>query len=209
MTEGDSKVILARAPADQVSDSHAWCHRQSGYQLQRALLSIPEKRQNFRRTLYSTSSYSSQTRLAATAHRLDSQPQLTDSTRSHSSQTRFAATAHRLDSQPQLTDSPRSYSSQTFNLLWMTGVFPNSWREAFVIPVLKAGKSCLDPLHYRPIALTSAQGKLLEKLVNLRLTWHLERHGLLVNSQCGFRKHWNTVDHVARSYSRLSRPLEF
>ena len=44
---------------------------------------------------------------------------------------------------------------QLFNLLWMTGVFPNSWREAFVIPVLKAGKSGLDPLHYRPTTTTT------------------------------------------------------
>ena len=36
----------------------------------------------------------------------------------------------------------------------------------------------------------------MEKLVDLRLTWHLGRHGLLANSQCGFRKHRSTVDQL-------------
>ena len=40
-----------------------------------------------------------------------------------------------------------------YNWLWETGTFPATWREATVIPILKPGKSGLDPLHYRPISL--------------------------------------------------------
>ena len=61
-----------------------------------------------------------------------------------------------------------------FNSLWSAGTYPDAWREATVIPLLKAGKSGHEPLHYRPISLTSSLGKLMEKLVNTRLTWFLE-----------------------------------
>ena len=36
-----------------------------------------------------------------------------------------------------------------FNSLWETGVFPDAWREETVVPILKPGRSGLDPLHYR------------------------------------------------------------
>ena len=83
-----------------------------------------------------------------------------------------------------------------FNTSWETGTFPEAWREATVIPLLKAGKSGLDPLHYRPISLTSSLSKLMEKMVNMRLSWFLEHHGVFTNAQCGFRKHRSSVDHI-------------
>ena len=54
MTEHDSMVIFARAPADWVGEGHAWGHLQTGHQSQRALASTPEKRQDFPRTLYTS-----------------------------------------------------------------------------------------------------------------------------------------------------------
>ena len=83
-----------------------------------------------------------------------------------------------------------------FNKIWETGEFPAAWREAVVIPLLKPGKDGSDPLHYRPISLTSCLCKLMEKLVNFRLTWFLERRNILSNVQCGFRKNRSTVDHL-------------
>ena len=84
----------------------------------------------------------------------------------------------------------------TLNSLWETGTFPAAWREATVIPILKPGKSGLDPQHYRPISLTSSLCKVMEKMVNVRLSWFLGRHGVFTNAQCGFRKHRSTVDHI-------------
>ena len=84
----------------------------------------------------------------------------------------------------------------TFNSLWETGTFPAAWRQATVIPILKPGKSGLNPLHYRPISLTSSLCKLMEKIVNVRLSWFLEHHGVFTNAQCGFRKHRSSVDHI-------------
>ena len=83
-----------------------------------------------------------------------------------------------------------------FNMVWRDGIFPAAWREAIVVPVLKPGKTGLDPLHYRPISLTSSLCKLLERMVHTRLTWYLEHCGVLSRIQCGFRKHRSTIDHM-------------
>ena len=83
-----------------------------------------------------------------------------------------------------------------YNWVWGTGTFPAAWREATVIPILMPGKSGLDPLHYRPISLTSSLCKLMEKMVNVQLSWFLEHSGVLTNAQCGFRKHRSAVDHI-------------
>ena len=68
----------------------------------------------------------------------------------------------------------------TFKTLWRQGDFPEAWKDAVVIPILKPGKTGLDPLHYRPISLTSALCKLMEKMVNARLTWFLEVQGFIL-----------------------------
>ena len=83
-----------------------------------------------------------------------------------------------------------------YNSLWEKGEFPPTWREATVIPIPKPGKSGLDPLHYRPISLTSALCKVMEKMVNSRLTWFLEKKDFFAREQCGFRKFRSTVDHI-------------
>ena len=36
----------------------------------------------------------------------------------------------------------------------------------------------------------------MEKMVNVRLSWVLEHHGVFTNAQCGFRKHRSAVDHI-------------
>ena len=83
-----------------------------------------------------------------------------------------------------------------FNRLWQRGEFPAAWREAIVLPILKPGKSGTDPLHYRPISLTSSLCKLMERLVNVRLSWFLESNDILSPAQCGFRRNRGTLDHL-------------
>ena len=50
-----------------------------------------------------------------------------------------------------------------FNTIWTTGVFPEGWRLATVIPIPKPGKDHAEPTNYRPIALTSCLCKTLER----------------------------------------------
>ena len=84
-----------------------------------------------------------------------------------------------------------------FNQSWNTGVFPHSWKEAILIPILKKGKDRHNKSSYRPISLLSCLGKTMERMVNKRLQYHLEKNRLINPTQSGFRKNRNTEDQVA------------
>ena len=81
------------------------------------------------------------------------------------------------------------------NETWKSDTFPESWREALIISIPKPGKDHFNPLNYRPIALTSCICKTVERMVNERLVWYLEKNGLLAKQQCGYRANRSTVDH--------------
>ena len=85
-----------------------------------------------------------------------------------------------------------------FNKIWTTGEFPASWSEATVIPIPKPGKDPSDPGNYRPISLTSCICKTLERTINERLVWFLEKNKLLTEYQSGFRKQRSTTDQLVR-----------
>ena len=85
---------------------------------------------------------------------------------------------------------------EILNKIWTSADFPHQWRAATVIPIPKPNKDHTDPLSYRPIALTSCLCKVLERMINTRLIWYLEKSGILDRSQCGFRKHRSTTDHL-------------
>ena len=70
------------------------------------------------------------------------------------------------------------------------------WRAAMVIPIPKPNKDHTDPLSYRPIALTSCLCKVLECMINNPFVSYLEKCRILDRSQCGFRKHHSTTDHL-------------
>jgi ribonuclease HI len=90
-----------------------------------------------------------------------------------------------------------------FNLIWQSQKFPEDWRLAIQVPILKSDKDKTLTSSYRPISLTSCLCKTLERMVNNRLVWWLEKHKLLNNLQSGFRKHRNTLDHLIRIESSI------
>lgn len=83
---------------------------------------------------------------------------------------------------------------ELYNKVWEGGKLPQSWKEAIVVPIRKPGKDCTSPGNYRPIALTSNICKIMEKMINERLTYHVESRGHLSKYQSGFRKGRNTTD---------------
>ena len=85
-----------------------------------------------------------------------------------------------------------------FNNVWKTGILPDSWKEAIVIPIPKPGKDSSNPANYRPIALTSCICKTMERMVNDRLVWFLENNKIIATAQSGFRKQRGTLDHLVR-----------
>ena len=85
-----------------------------------------------------------------------------------------------------------------YNRVWSENVFPSSWRGSVIIPIHKKGTSRTQPLNYRPIALTSTMCKIMERMVNIRLVWHLEESDFLHRQQYGFRRCRSSLDALLR-----------
>jgi hypothetical protein len=88
--------------------------------------------------------------------------------------------------------------TELFNMIWRSGDIPLAWKVATVIPILKDGKEPHDSNSYRPIALTSHIGKILETIVKDRLQFMLEKNKLISNTQSGFRKSHCTMDQIMK-----------
>ena len=102
-----------------------------------------------------------------------------------------------------LSENALSTLLHIFNDIWATGVFPDSWRLATVIPIPKPGKDHAEPTNYRPIAQDQAYRpsclcKTLERMINKRLVWYLESNDLISPIQSGFRSERSTNDHLIR-----------
>lgn len=78
-----------------------------------------------------------------------------------------------------------------FNLSFRTGVFPDHFKLAKVIPIYKNGDKHLIS-NYRPISLLPTLSKIMEKLMLKRLQSYLTKINYLSNSQYGFRKNCTT-----------------
>jgi hypothetical protein len=85
-----------------------------------------------------------------------------------------------------------------YNRIWLERTYPRCWRSAVVLAFLKPNKPPAETTSYRPIALTSCIGKLLEKMVNIRMMHYLEKEELLSPLQYGFRKMRSTTDALLR-----------
>ena len=75
-----------------------------------------------------------------------------------------------------------------FNTTFLTGIAPDKFKLARVIPVFKKC-SQTNLSNYRPISLLSIFNKLLEKLMFNRLVDFLDKRHLICNKQFGFRSH--------------------
>ena len=83
-----------------------------------------------------------------------------------------------------------------FNSIWESGDLPDSWREAIIIPIPKPQKDTTNPTNYRPISLTSCLCKTMERMINARLVWFLEKNHLISKYQSDFRHGRSTTDQL-------------
>ena len=85
-----------------------------------------------------------------------------------------------------------------YNISLITAATPQSWRNATIIPLLKANKPASELASFRPISLTSCIAKLMERMLSERL-YHLgESGGGFSGLQAGFRKGRGVEDQVLR-----------
>ncbi|GFX38280.1 probable RNA-directed DNA polymerase from transposon X-element [Trichonephila clavipes] len=82
--------------------------------------------------------------------------------------------------------------------IFITGHFPESWKHASVIPILKPGKPRGAADSYRPISLLPVLSKLAERLILSRLNDYLNTNKILISQQHGFRPQLSTSHQLLR-----------
>ena len=94
-----------------------------------------------------------------------------------------------------------------FNNCLRRGFFPSCFKTAQVTPLHKGGER-LDRNAYRPISLLPALGKLLEKIILVRVLHFLNKHSLLSKHQFGFRPKFSTEYAILDLYEKLIHNLD-
>ena len=104
-----------------------------------------------------------------------------------------------------LPDNAKKFLLKIMNKIWETGILPKDWKISIVVPVKKPNKDAFQATSYRPIALTICVCKLMEKMINIRLIWHLESKGLISPCQFGLRKNRSTLDPLLRLTNQIQQ----
>ena len=86
------------------------------------------------------------------------------------------------------------------------GRYPQTWKHAKVIAILKPGKPATDPSSYRPISLLCCLYKLLERIILTRLTPTLNR--TIPVEQAGFQQNRSTTEQVIALTSYIEAGFE-
>lgn len=84
---------------------------------------------------------------------------------------------------------------QLFNKILETGIYPDAWCDALIVPIYKNGNHD-DPENYRGIALLSCISKIFTKILNNKLTKWACSNGKMYEEQCGFTKGKSTIDQI-------------
>lgn len=80
-----------------------------------------------------------------------------------------------------------------FNTMMRLSLYPKSWKNAFITPVLKPKKDPSNPFSYRPISLLSLISKLFERVIGKRLREELVDKGIIPTEQFGFMENCSTA----------------
>ena len=84
------------------------------------------------------------------------------------------------------------------NEIFRSEEYPVDWARGLIFPIFKGGPEELryNPLKYRGITLLSVLGKIYAATLNERVTNWIEKKGILVEEQAGFRRDRSTVDQI-------------
>ncbi len=94
-----------------------------------------------------------------------------------------------------------------FNSSFSTGIVPENFKLAKVLPVFKKGDhSNLN--NYRPISLLSVFNKLLEKLMYNRLIAYLQKRNVLYDKQFGFHSQNSTEHAILTITDKIQKAIE-
>ena len=93
------------------------------------------------------------------------------------------------------------------NLSISTGIFPNIHKNGTIIPLYK-NKDKNNIHNYRPICLLNVVGKILEKIISIRLIHHLETSRILSNSQFAYREGRGTESAILKFINDIISAFE-
>lgn len=90
----------------------------------------------------------------------------------------------------------------------MSNCVPEIWKKAIITPLFKNKGQRSDPANYRPISLTSAICKVMEKIVRDSLIDFLEKSGILSIHQHGFRSKRSTTSQLIECMNDWTKILD-
>ena len=90
------------------------------------------------------------------------------------------------------------------NAIINTGHYSTYWKHAIMIFLPNPNKSQLTHTNYRPISLLGVPGKIVEKLISVRLTNILKDKGLNNDNQHGFRPNRGTQTTLGLLYETIA-----
>lgn len=88
-----------------------------------------------------------------------------------------------------------------FNLVFSNGIYPDLFKKSIVVPIFKSGEKDVTG-NYRPISLTLALSKVLEKCIKARMVAFLDKFNIISKKQFGFQKKLST-DHALFQLNKL------
>uniref|UniRef100_A0A0K8VY27 Putative RNA-directed DNA polymerase from transposon X-element n=1 Tax=Bactrocera latifrons TaxID=174628 RepID=A0A0K8VY27_BACLA len=100
-------------------------------------------------------------------------------------------------SYPILKNIPNPIKSRLVNLynkILNSGIYPQQWKIATIIPVPKPNKPTSHIENYRPISLLPCMSKVLEKIISTRIMWYARANELISPNQFGFQKGLGVID---------------
>ena len=93
------------------------------------------------------------------------------------------------------------------NFSIVSGKYPTEWKIAKIVPLHKKGDR-KSMKNYRPIALLSVSGMVLERIVDLQIEEYFEKNKLLGAFQFGFRKNKSTISELLTLFDTLIEAKE-
>lgn len=95
-----------------------------------------------------------------------------------------------------LGKSTKQFLLKIYNNIWHAGIIPKEWKKGIIIPFPKPRKNKHSTEGYRPNTLLNTMTKIMEKIINKRLIWFLEKNELLSKEQSRFRHSRSTLDNL-------------
>ena len=83
----------------------------------------------------------------------------------------------------------------------------SDWKKSYITPIHKKGPKD-NAENYRPISITSAVVKVLERFVNRALIQHLETNNILTSNQHGFRSLRSVDTNLIHTYKNVTSLLD-